>query len=1133
MNGAPSLSLESPDPAHAAAKPAAAALASSSLPTPPTTTSLDRPASPPMSLDAPPAPAQPEPLAGAVEQKHEVPAPAADSPAASLPPPPAVPLPAHLGLPAKLEHTDSSSSVAAQPPTPAVAVPPAPPVTAPEQDEPKPLVNGSAGAQPPVHDVNGAYEQLAESTGAHPGLGAPVPAGLNGDGDAQQQPLGDGPSAVDVLADVAMGEAALGLADFAAGAGSADVRAGSPALPPAAAGEAGVPQGVSPPLKRSAPDGEAQEGYFSGGQAGDVEQEREAKRLKVEAEASPVAPSPGAPAESPFPGSAAPMPAAPAVVEPTPGETPSALPASSAAPPAPSPTPTPVQGYDPSAFTTAPTLASSAPPYPPAPAAAAPTMSPSDLHNFHASSLPPPTSASPLPPSALPSSSAPAGSPGLYTSPDAFSSQGAVASTSAAPDAAAAAPADGQNGADGAAAAPAGPSEPEPMHIITKEQQKHAINMVRNLKRNKNAPPFLKPVDAVALLIPDYYKIILEPMDLGTIEARLQATGKGMAAALKAGRTYGLDYSEGRDPDAKWEGQVPDGEEPHSYRTIEEFKHDLDLVWNNCFRYNGPREKNPVSAMAGLMQDAAEKAYRGMPFSPMISPYPPKYVEPPKPVMSFPPRPAENTRPKREIHAPAKDLPYLESAGVDVTAGGIYNLAGLPGYGPAGGAGGGGGQKKVKSAQKIAQEQMRFCKEVVKELFKKVHEPYAYPFYQPVDVAAYPAYLQYIKKPMDLTTIRHKVEHNQYPSPPYQHFEADVRLIFQNCYAFNPPNTPVHDMGRRLESVFEARWAERPMAYEDDSEDDEDGLSVMEQQLNLLQQNIELMKQQKKAQKEAKRFAQLQQRIQQQQQAAAAMPMPMSMPSVPKPPKKQPSQSAYAMSPYGQQPAPPRPKKSSSNGPRPGGGGGAPKKPKRRRDDDSDDYYEDDGGAYYGGGSTSTSRRHTATALEPAMEEFVDFEMKRELAVKIVAFEGDQLEEAINIIRRGRPDLLGAANQEIELDIDQLDQRTLLDLYRYVCPGSQPAVRPVQTGAGAARGGSSKPPKPNRNARKNLDEELEAQRIEALEAQLASFDTPAAAAAAGVDLSGAGLEGAGAEGGDQASSDSSSDEGSDSDSDEE
>lgn len=117
----------------------------------------------------------------------------------------------------------------------------------------------------------------------------------------------------------------------------------------------------------------------------------------------------------------------------------------------------------------------------------------------------------------------------------------------------------------------------------------------------------------------------------------------------------------------------------------------------------------------------------------MTQPYPPKFIPPPKPAVNYPAQPPE-ARPKREIHAPAKDLPYLESAGHDVTAGGIYNLAGVPGYGGPNGSGGGGsgGAKKAKSAHKIAQEQLRFCKEVIKELFKKVHESYAYPFYQPV-----------------------------------------------------------------------------------------------------------------------------------------------------------------------------------------------------------------------------------------------------------------------------------------------------------------------------------------------------------------------------------------------------------------
>lgn len=83
-----------------------------------------------------------------------------------------------------------------------------------------------------------------------------------------------------------------------------------------------------------------------------------------------------------------------------------------------------------------------------------------------------------------------------------------------------------------------------------------------------------------------------------------------------------------------------------------------------------------------------------------------------------------------------------------------------------------------------------------------------------------------------------------------------------------------------------------------------------------------------------------------------------------------------------------------SNKRKPGGG----KKKKAKRDDfSSDDDFYDDGGDYVGG----------PVVQEP---ESVTFEMKRELAVKIVSFEGENLERAIDIIRQGRPDLLSVSS---------------------------------------------------------------------------------------------------------------------------
>lgn len=53
-------------------------------------------------------------------------------------------------------------------------------------------------------------------------------------------------------------------------------------------------------------------------------------------------------------------------------------------------------------------------------------------------------------------------------------------------------------------------------------------------------------------------------------------------------------------------------------------------------------------------------------------------------------------------------------------------------------------------------EQMKYCSAILKEMFAKKHEGYAWPFYKPVDVQALGLsdYHEIIKHPMDLGTIR-------------------------------------------------------------------------------------------------------------------------------------------------------------------------------------------------------------------------------------------------------------------------------------------------------------------------------------------------------------------------------------------
>lgn len=245
-------------------------------------------ADPVAASEAAPTPLQPQPSVAEPSQATAAAAAFPDPASSVSPPPPAVPLPPQLGLPAKLDHADSASSVAAEPPTPLSTAPPTP--AAPAGSAPSDPLATPAAAAPPASngavngngameaDVNGcaseAYnveaERKVEHEHAHPGLGVYPPTGAAKEGEHS--------SAVDVLADVAMGDAAIGLAEFASGAGSGDVKEGSPAVP----ADASAPV-ESPSLKRSAPD----EGgdYLAAGQAaGETDGDREAKRLKVEPE---------------------------------------------------------------------------------------------------------------------------------------------------------------------------------------------------------------------------------------------------------------------------------------------------------------------------------------------------------------------------------------------------------------------------------------------------------------------------------------------------------------------------------------------------------------------------------------------------------------------------------------------------------------------------------------------------------------------------------------------------------------------------------------------------------------------------------------------------------------------------------
>ncbi len=134
---------------------------------------------------------------------------------------------------------------------------------------------------------------------------------------------------------------------------------------------------------------------------------------------------------------------------------------------------------------------------------------------------------------------------------------------------------------------PAGPTTP-----LTITQHKHLLNAVRSLKKAKDAPGFLVPVDTVLFGIPHYHQVVTKPMDLGTVETKLFVSDPRGPPKDKS-RMNKWDMSKG------------------SYISVSEVVEDVRQIWENTRKFNGP--DHIVSQSASRLEDTFEKLLNNMP----------------------------------------------------------------------------------------------------------------------------------------------------------------------------------------------------------------------------------------------------------------------------------------------------------------------------------------------------------------------------------------------------------------------------------------------------------------------------------------------------------------------------------------
>ncbi|KAJ7308221.1 hypothetical protein JRQ81_008742 [Phrynocephalus forsythii] len=417
--------------------------------------------------------------------------------------------------------------------------------------------------------------------------------------------------------------------------------------------------------------------------------------------------------------------------------------------------------------------------------------------------------------------------------------------------------------------APQGPANPPAPEVTNPGKPGRKTNqlqymqnvVVKTLWKHQFAWPFYQPVDAVKLNLPDYHKIIKNPMDMGTIKKRL---------------------------------------EHNYYWSASECMQDFNTMFTNCYIYNKPTddivlmaqalEKIFLQKVAQMPQEEVElfppvpkgKARKTAgggahhaggqhagaaataavssvsppgPFpstppsvsqTPVIAvtpvptmatnlaplasppaavpppPPPPPQAAPAAPVLPVvPPTPpivkkkgvkrkADTTTPTTSAITASRSespTPLLDAKQAKVVA--RRESGGRPIKPPKKDLEEGEVPQHAGKRGKLS-EHLKYCDSILKEMLSKKHAAYAWPFYKPVDAEALELhdYHDIIKHPMDLSTVKKKMDGREYHDA--QGFAADIRLMFSNCYKYNPPDHEVVAMARKLQDVFEMRFAKMP-----------------------------------------------------------------------------------------------------------------------------------------------------------------------------------------------------------------------------------------------------------------------------------------------------------------------------------
>ncbi|XP_071020743.1 bromodomain-containing protein 3-like isoform X4 [Oncorhynchus clarkii lewisi] len=594
--------------------------------------------------------------------------------------------------------------------------------------------------------------------------------------------------------------------------------------------------------------------------------------------------------------------------------------------------------------------------------------------------------------------------------------------------------------------------------------------VVKTLWKHQFAWPFYTPVDAIKLCLADYHKVIKSPMDMGTIKKRLENNYYWSASEcmqdFNTMFTNCYIYNKPTD-DIVLMAQAL--EKIFLQKVAQMPQEEVELLPPVPKVKAARKPGGPVSAESqaqGESTDSPPSSYPSSPpllsQTPVIAATPVPTITSVTPVRAVPTaasmmavvptaqpvikkkgvkRKADTTTPTTSaISASRSDSPtqLLESKQENVLSRRESTV------------------RSVKPPKKDTEdgeapllsgkkgklgEQLKHCEVILKEMLSKKYTAHAWPFYKPVDAEALELhdYHEIIKHPMDLSTVKKKMDSRDYQDA--QSFATDVRLMFSNCYKYNPPDHEVVAMARKLQDVFEMRFAKMP-----DEPIEATQLSTMpvvskSTESSESSGNTSSSESSDSEEERATRLAELQEQLKAvHEQLAVLSQAPVSKPKkMEKKQKDKKKDKEKDKANKGKADDEKKPKSTQQT--KPANQKKAPaRKPNRT------------------GAATRQTKKGTKVANNESEEEPslpMSYDEKRQLSLDINRLPGEKLGRVVHIIQAREPSLRDSNPDEIEIDFETLKPSTLRELERYVKSCLQKKQRKLLQKAGSALAGGA------------------------------------------------------------------------------